>query len=129
MNKITCMEDDWALPPTPVASELQVGYSVKINNGRERFFATIVEINGNRIVGRVDNHLVFPGYTYGELVSFEPKHVWIVHTLADKDRIALELAYYKSGTALKDLMQYTRLVDSNEPSLDPVHGLAQIFNK
>ena len=138
--------DDWVSPseiimpqnvPHSVAHSvpLLIGDSVKINNGRERFFVTVEQIDGEIIVGRVDNHLLqlkkyqqngiqnCP-YTYGDMVCFERKHIWQVHSQSDKLRISLEVQKFieqqlalgvDKQELIKRLTYFKRIVPSDAP--------------
>jgi hypothetical protein len=82
--------DVWAPPDEPLAAaaleSIAEGVAVKISNGRERFFVSVVEVDAPLIVGRVDNVLVRPApYAYGDLVAFSVTDVWHVRSAAERD--------------------------------------------
>ena len=84
--------DDWLLPESPALLELSVGDSAKLNNGGERFFVVVTAVDGDRVVGRVDNHLVRKRpYGYGDRVEFSRRHVWFVRDAAGRAALAAEL--------------------------------------
>jgi len=82
----TVHNEDWILPEEPLScsqrallERLTIGNSAKIHNGNERFFVIVVAVDGDRIIGRVDNFLVFERpYDYGDWVEFSRQHVWFV---------------------------------------------------
>ena len=96
--------DDWVCPvkqytdlQANLYTTLSLGCSVKINNGRERFYVTVTQIDGDKIVGLIDNHLLKLGklpYTYGDTVCFERKHIWHVHSQLDKLSISLKIQQF-----------------------------------
>ena len=63
------------------------GYLVKISNGDERFYVTVVALKAaGEIVGRVSNVLVTPGHAYNmdDLVAFRQEHAIEVWTEGER---------------------------------------------
>jgi len=83
--------DNWRKPPSPCAMQATVGDTVKISNGAERFFATVLVDGGEDgqvLVGAVDNFLVGSApYTYGDFVGFQRSDIWHVRT--QEERLAI----------------------------------------
>lgn len=128
--------DDWIEPQlrdiqSPTYNELcdlQITESVKICNGRERFFVKITEIDYQQeiVIGTVDNKLVLEApYNYGSYVEFEFKHIYVIHKREYLDKksedLFLAAAYARFCGMSKDefinKMSEFRLVQDNEPSL------------
>lgn len=76
--------DDWIVSPNPDLPErIFPDCTVKISNGRERFFVTIrdVEDGTGYLVGVIDNHLVLPApYGFGDKVRFHRSNVMQLNT-------------------------------------------------
>lgn len=67
-------------PPTDEELHaIQPNDTVKISNGTERFFVWVNEINKDKIIGTIDNHLICESpYNFGDKVEFNKKHVYSV---------------------------------------------------
>jgi hypothetical protein len=65
----------WA-PDDADRAWLQPGDSVKICRHGERFWLTVVEIEGDLIQATVDNSLIFNLLPLGQLVQIEWRHVY-----------------------------------------------------
>jgi hypothetical protein len=102
--------DNWCEPPTPCATLAAVGDTVKISNGAERFFVTVLAEageDGRVLVGAVDNFLVGSApYTYGDFVSFRRSDIWHVRTQEERLKIiaALQLRL-AAGEQPEDIAQ------------------------
>lgn len=102
-------EDDWTVNANPIeAATIEIGDSVKISNGRERFFALVrvCEEDGS-IVGVVSNRLLIDSpYNLGDLVSFRKNNVLFRRTAAERDRVvdALAQAYVNAYQAVHNKM-------------------------
>ena len=74
--------DTFEAPSKKELKNLKVDDSVKICNGRERFWVTITKIgkqNNQKLRGTVNNNLVDPvEYDFGDEVKFEKRHIYIV---------------------------------------------------
>ena len=87
--------DNWREPPSLCAMRATVGDTVKISNGAERFFVTVLVDGGEDgsedsrvLVGVVDNFLVGSApYTYGDFVAFQRSDIWHVRT--QEERLAI----------------------------------------
>ncbi|VVC75967.1 hypothetical protein AQUSIP_12680 [Aquicella siphonis] len=56
---------------------IKVNDSVKICNGRERFWVTVKLIEADNIIGKIDNHLTNTSkYNYGDYVKFKSYHIY-----------------------------------------------------
>jgi len=94
--------DGWVAPAAPPSAaaldSIAEGGTVKISNGRERFFVTIVALEPPLIVGRVDNVLVRPAeYAFGDLVAFTAADVWHVRSAAEREDLARALSLLMSA--------------------------------
>ena len=84
--------DTFGLPEEHLLLRLRKGWTVKICNGEERFWVTVIDVDGEKIIGEVDNCLVGGyEYNYGDLVMFEKKHIYQIHTKMDHEKIKKEL--------------------------------------
>lgn len=57
---------------------IHIGDAVKILRGRERFWIEVEAVHGERVTGRVDNHLVFTsehGLALDDRVTFDADEV------------------------------------------------------
>jgi hypothetical protein len=104
MNKIKVHIDDWIdaqqfaksnpnnfqVPTIEQLNDIKVDYSVKISNGKERFFVTVIEIHKNDyITGIINNKLCFNSpYGYDDLVMFQKKNIYNIHTVEDREDIS-----------------------------------------
>lgn len=84
------VDDNWVAPKEMVTTPINIGDSVKISNGCERFFVDVLFITREgTICGRIINWLLLTSeYNYGDLVYFRKEHIWIVHLLKDLDKRA-----------------------------------------
>ncbi len=78
----TKFPDKFEKPSDQELDSVSVNASVKIGNGRERFFVTVKNIlPDGSIIGTVDNHLIRDSpYNFGDTVKFEKKNIYVVHT-------------------------------------------------
>lgn len=70
--------DTFYCPNYSEMKDLSKGDYVKISTGNERFWVKILEIDGDKITGKVDNILynyLQHGLVFGDVVSFEKKHI------------------------------------------------------
>lgn len=99
--------DNWREPPSPCETTAVVGDTVKISNGAERFFVTVLAVSESVVIAVVDNILVGDApYTYGDYVGFAHRHIWHVRTQAERLEIiaALQLRL-AAGERPKDIAQ------------------------
>ena len=76
------------IPSDKELNELSVGYSVKISNGKERFWVEVQKVTDYYILGRVDNNLVSnQKYNYNDLILFERSNIFDIHDLEFKKMI------------------------------------------
>jgi len=65
----------WA-PSQEELDTLHPGHYVKICENNERFWIELDEVDGDKLMGRVDNDLVFEhSFKYNDKISFEKKNV------------------------------------------------------
>lgn len=98
MNKSFYYKDDWIdaqqkhlefpdtfnVPTEEELSQIEVGWTVKICNGIERFWTEVVEIAEEYLLVRVDNRLVNNrGYNLGDILWIEKKNIYEIHTKTD----------------------------------------------
>ena len=80
--------DDSDIPSQEELNNLEIGYSVKISNSKERFWVEVNKITDYYIIGRIDNNLTFnENYDYNDLVLFEKKNIFDIHDLEFKKMI------------------------------------------
>lgn len=73
--------DTFRAPPLATVLNVGVGDIVKICAGRERFWVEIAAIEGQEIIGWIDNELYFThehGLAYDDEVVFEHRHIYDV---------------------------------------------------
>lgn len=66
-------------------SQIKPGVSVKVSIGRERFWVTVTNVDGDEITGSVDNDLIFTeehGLNYGDIISFKKENVYNIYDVA-----------------------------------------------
>jgi len=65
----------WA-PNQEELDALRPGQYVKICENRERFWVELEEVDGEKLVGRIDNDLVMEhSFKYNDIIKFEKKNV------------------------------------------------------
>ena len=70
------------VPSKKELSKLKPGSIVKVATPHERFWTVIKKINGNTIIAKVDNALVFShthGLNLGDLISFTSENIYSVY--------------------------------------------------
>jgi hypothetical protein len=88
--------------------------TVKICNGKERFYVLVKKVykNGN-IVGFVNNMLYYnSAYNYNDLVIFHKKNIYNIHTLEDRNEITKIL---KDLNIKEDIVVFT---EQNKNTID-----------
>jgi hypothetical protein len=83
--------DTFAVPSEEELAAVKAGYSVKISNGKERFWVEITRRSRNgRLYGKVANNLVFDhGYDLGDLVVFKQCNIYDISTPEERMLIRL----------------------------------------
>lgn len=73
--------DTFEVPTNEELDAIKKGDSVKIcdEEAGERFWVTVDEIDGNKITGFVNNQLVSSDLHYGDLISFETRHIYSIY--------------------------------------------------
>lgn len=65
------------VPSKKDLDNLKISDTVKVCNGRERFWTIITNINEYMITATVDNHLVFDGgYNLGDTINFKKCNIY-----------------------------------------------------
>lgn len=82
------------------------GDSVKVSNGKERFFVKVTEVLPHGALrGVVDNYLLGTAmYDYGDTIAFRREHVFVVHDRAyfAKEAARLVASLIAAGVPLDD---------------------------
>ena len=69
------------IPTKNDVDALEPGDFVKICENDERFWVQLSEIGGDKIVGRVDNDLVYPhSFKCDDIITFEKKNIMGITT-------------------------------------------------
>ena len=67
----------------PFKSELDAikeGSTVKVCNGKERFWTQVTDVDGDKLTATVDNNLIdSDGINLGDTIHFEKKNVYCVY--------------------------------------------------
>jgi len=67
----------------PSATELlaiKMGSTVKVCNGRERFWVNVIGVNGEKLLGTVSNNLIGNDeIDFGDTIDFEKKHIYDIY--------------------------------------------------
>jgi len=81
--------DTFEIPTNKELDEIKNGYSVKISNGLERFWVSIIEVKKLYLIGKIDNKLVHcHNYNYGNYVMFEKHNIYDIHDFEFKKMIS-----------------------------------------
>jgi hypothetical protein len=78
------------IPSQEEINNLRVGNYVKICENKERFWVelTLVDLDGGKLVGRVDNDLVHShSFKYNDIIKFEKKNVMGIMTAPPEDEL------------------------------------------
>ena len=76
--------DTFDVPSEEELAKIDVGFTVKVCNGQERFWTEVVELLEDGLMVRVDNNLVHDrGYNFGDILRIEKKHIYEIHTKMD----------------------------------------------
>lgn len=68
--------DTFHIPSQKVKDALSSGDYVKVCDNNEKFWVELQSINGDELVGRVDNDLVFEHpFKCDDIITFEKRHV------------------------------------------------------
>ena len=66
-------------PEAEELSQIKEGTYVKVCNGEERFWMQVNEVDGEKITATVSNNLLGDyGYDFGDVVTFETKHIYSI---------------------------------------------------
>lgn len=58
-----------------IDKDYQVGDSVKVSKPGERFWCTIIRITRSRVHVKVDNHLVYQPYKFGQIIAIKMNEI------------------------------------------------------
>jgi hypothetical protein len=77
--------DNWVIAPTPFPADITPptpGCTVKVSNGRERFFVMLESITDTGVcTGYVSNELICNSeYNLGDTVQFRKENIFLIHT-------------------------------------------------
>jgi hypothetical protein len=62
--------------PSPLdLHDIKVGDSIKVCLNNERFWLSVIQVQGDRILGKVTNDLLFNDLRYGSQIVVEKRHV------------------------------------------------------
>ena len=65
----------WA-PSAKQLKQVKNGSTVKICNGKERFWVKVEGRQKKMFIGHIRNNLLFSTYTFGDMIAFEEKHIY-----------------------------------------------------
>jgi hypothetical protein len=74
--------DTFAAPEKDDLDKIKPGDSVKVCSGRERFWVSVISIDGDKINGIIDNNLISideHGLSHKDVVCFEKRHVYQIY--------------------------------------------------
>lgn len=123
--------DTFETPEEEVLSALVVGDVVKVCDGAERFWTVIKEIDfEGTITAEVNNTLVGEQpYNYGDVVQFERRHIYEVHSKQDTELMGATVAYFMHlEQGRLNIIQAYKLVESMTQDGVPlsfIHALAK----
>ena len=69
---------DFEAPSHAELGSIKTGDAVKVSNNYDRFWVRVTGIDGQVLRGSIDNDLVGPVGHYGDLITFEKRHVYEV---------------------------------------------------
>tara|TARA_B100001175_G_C18979896_1_gene389288 strand:- start:29 stop:361 length:333 start_codon:yes stop_codon:yes gene_type:complete len=80
--------DTFEIPTNDELDEIKVDYSVKISNGFERFWVSVIEVKELYFIGKIDNILINnENYDYENYVMFERDNIYDIHDFEFKKMI------------------------------------------
>jgi hypothetical protein len=93
-------ETGYKAPKPKALRRIKKTDTVKISNGRERFWVLVTDIKGDDIYGTVDNFLtISPQYTRGDTVVFRRENVYDIHTKEWRDTEAIRMVQNQGALA------------------------------
>ena len=100
----------WA-PSQEELNEIKKGFSVKICNGRERFWVNVVNVNENKLIGIVANELIYETpYNNGDKVSFFKKNIYQINSPRDIQFIIAEFEHAKNNPNYEPILNETKVL-------------------
>jgi len=120
MSKKFFYTDDWVdaqqmakeNPETfeaPTEEELEaieVGWTVKVCNGQERFWTEVVEKGDGYLLVKVDNMLVYRrGYNLGDILKIENRNIYEIHSRDDLNEQIQRMRMILDKSENKELAQ------------------------
>lgn len=71
--------DTFEAPSTEELNQIKEGSIVKICNGEERFWTTVIKIDKSKVTAAVDNQLLGDyDYDFGDVIEFEKRHIYSI---------------------------------------------------
>ncbi len=67
-------------PTREVLGSIKVGDCVQVSNNYDRFWVKLTTVEGETLIGTIDNKLVGPLGKYGDVLMFEKRHVYNLAT-------------------------------------------------
>lgn len=115
----TIYTDNWAVNPTPVDREISLNDSVKISNGREKFFAIVSKLESDGwMVGEVANQLVHDvPYKREDLVRFHRCHVLFWRSAEEREKMLREIPSWQYDYAKRYYETFHR-IHGRLPTMD-----------
>jgi len=76
--------DTFEAPSDEELAAIEIGWTVKVCNGRERFWTEVVEKGEGYLLVKVDNMLVYRrGYNLGDILKIEKRNIYEIHSRDD----------------------------------------------
>ena len=106
--------DCFDIPTETDLENLSTNDMVKISNGFERFFVRVKYINGDTIIGIVDNHLVGKyDYDFNDTVRFEKKNIFVIKK-DDTDKTNIKKTKNRNARRMLKILGIDPLQQSKE---------------
>jgi hypothetical protein len=74
--------DRFEAPTLEELAGIKTGDTVKVCTAGERFWTTVISVNGETITASVDNDLVntrIHGLKFGDSITFEKRHIYAIY--------------------------------------------------
>lgn len=78
-------------PDAQSLEKIEAGDMVKVCVNKERFWVEVIAVSAGAITARVVNHPFIADLKYGDIIKFQPTHVYDILTQPNKRRPALPL--------------------------------------
>lgn len=76
--------DTFYAPDVQSLEKIEAGDVVKVCASNERFWAEVIAVSASAITARVANHLFIADLKYGDIIKFQPAHVYDILTQHNK---------------------------------------------